>query len=284
MSKQKQPTANFAEPDWKYYKHALIPTTPPHKEIDASVLDGPRFWHSFDESSQKILFARWSSDWDCGEETSYWYVIKDTPFDIASLKSKRRYEINKGLSHFRVGKLDYKAEKDGIYHVRLAAGQGYSKTPKIDQEKLFSAIEHRWDTLYTHTYGAWSKETGKLCAYALCRQNGRYMNFALLYANPNCEKFGVNAALVYGVLQDLESFLASGGYLCDGSRTLVHETAFQDYLEKYFEFRKAYCHLHIKYHGIGHAIKLLYPFRKCFSKRIFKNLYALLQMEEIART
>ena len=272
---------------WKYYKHAVIPTTPPHEEIDASLLDTRAFWRSFEDAKGRIFFARWTSDWDCKEETSFWYVIKDEPFDLSAVKSKRRYEINKGLSHFRVGKLDYKAEKEAIYAVRVAAARGYAEPSTVNKERLFSAIDTRWDTLYTHTYGAWDLETGKLSAYALCRQVGRYINFALMYADPDCEKFGVNAALVYGILQDLAPFLASGGYLCDGSRTLVHETAFQDYLEKYFGFRKAYCRLHIKYHGLGHLIKLLYPFRNCFAKSkrtLFKNLYALLRMEEVSRT
>ncbi len=33
-------------------------------------------------------------------------LIKDTPFDISTLKSKRRYEINKGNRNFKVRRID----------------------------------------------------------------------------------------------------------------------------------------------------------------------------------
>ena len=45
---------------------------------------------------------------DCGYETNWWYVVKDTPFDLNSLKAKRRYEINKGIKNFEVIDIDPK--------------------------------------------------------------------------------------------------------------------------------------------------------------------------------
>ena len=39
------------------------------------------------------LLARWTEDFDCGYETEWWYVIKDTPLDLSKLKKKRRYDI-----------------------------------------------------------------------------------------------------------------------------------------------------------------------------------------------
>lgn len=41
------------------------------------------------------LLARWTTDWDCGHKTQFWYVIKDDMYDISVLKRKRRYKINK---------------------------------------------------------------------------------------------------------------------------------------------------------------------------------------------
>ena len=50
--------------------------------------------------------VRWTSDFDCGYETNWWCCIKDTLLDMASLKSKRRYEINKGKKNFDVRLID----------------------------------------------------------------------------------------------------------------------------------------------------------------------------------
>ena len=90
---------------WRYYNHALISTCEPHEECYL-----PKKKIDFGEIGGYALFARWTSEFDCGKETSWWYVIKDTPFDISKLKAKRRYEINKGKKNFevkRIRALDY---------------------------------------------------------------------------------------------------------------------------------------------------------------------------------
>ena len=94
--------------------------------------------------------------------------------------------------------------------------------------------------------------------------------------------------MVEGILRYFDSFLKNGGYICDGARSINHETAFQEYLEKYFGFRKAYCKLHIAYNPkLKWVIRLLYPIRKLLMKfdEIGKahQLNAVLRMEEIVR-
>ena len=96
---------------------------------------------------------------------------------------------------------------------------------------------------------------------------GKCAEFLVLRTLPACESHAVNAAMVNGILQDLAPFLEKGGYLCDGSRSINHETAFQDYLEKYFGFRKAYCRLNLRFRpGVGMAARCLYPFRHALKK------------------
>lgn len=269
---------------WKYYNHALIPTIAPHAPVDTAALENGTLWNIAPKSA---YFARWTSDWDCAEETQWWYVIKDEPFDIDALKSKRRYEVRKGIKFFDVSEFDYKNAKEEIYRIQLAAMRSYpeERRVRIDKERLFASIDSKWD--YYKAYCARFRETGEMCGYSLLRRDGRYINFALQFAVPEYEKFGVNAALINAILTDHASFLSSGGYICDGSRAVIHETAFQDYLEKYFSFRKAYCRLHISYRKpYGIVVKLLYPFRRQLLKsknRKIKNLCAVLQMEEAVR-
>lgn len=70
-------------------------------------------------------------------------------------------------------------------------------------------------------------------------------------------------------------------------KSRVHEIHFQDWLEKYFQFRKAYCVLHIEYRKpIGIVIKILYPFRELLKKKnsgLLKKINAILLMEEWKR-
>ena len=103
--------------DWKYYLGAAMPDSPPHIEPNISSLKSRSFWNKANWDGAAPLFARWTTDWDCPFETGFWYVIKDTPFDLASVKAKRRYEINKGLKNFDVMKIIPKDCAKDFYNV-----------------------------------------------------------------------------------------------------------------------------------------------------------------------
>lgn len=274
--------------DWEYYNHAVIPTCAPHETPDlSSIIDGT-IWNERWGGGKSALLARWTEDFDCGYETNWWYVIKDSPFDIASLKSKRRYEINKGLKTFEVRKIKNISEyADQIFTISKDAYEGYPKSyrPKIMRDEYIAGV-NSWSGY--DFYGAFSKEDGMLKAWARLKPYTDYSSFEMMKAIRSQEKLGVNTALIYGILEDYNPRLVNGYYICDGSRSINHETKFQDFLEKYFNFRKVFCKLHIQYNPkIRYIVKMIYPFRKII-KRIQTNSTAhkisvILQMEEIAR-
>lgn len=108
----------------------------------------------------------------------------------------------------------------------------------------------------------------------------------MLRVNPGSETKGINAAMVAGILEDHNDRLSKEFYVNDGARSIRHETAFQDYLEKYFGFRKVYCKLHIVYRfPINIAVKFLYPFRKKIKNngKIGSLVCSVLKMEEFKR-
>lgn len=95
-------------------------------------------------------------------------------------------------------------------------------------------------------------------------------------------------ALVAGILDDLESKLDSRWYQCNGAQSINHATSFQDYLEKYFGFRKAYCQPHVVYkQSFGLLIKDRFTFHRQIERldgmRVFHLPNSVLKMEEIAR-
>lgn len=265
---------------WKYYNRAAIPACAPHEEPDLTPVRNGEIW----KLAGKPILARWISDWDCGHETNWWYVIKDEPFDVSSLKSKRRYEITKGNKHFTVKEINPAEWSEEIYRITTAAYQTYpaASRPQISHDS-YTAKVRNWE--YYKTYGAISNEDGMLCGYACLKKIGSYMDFCMMKADPEREKFGVNAAMVNAILTDNETFLSEGGYICDGARSILHETAFQNYLEKYFGFRKAYCDLHIEYNPKYRLIiPLVYKCRKLIGRLSFaKKINALMKMEEIRR-
>ena len=267
---------------WKYYNHALIPTTEPHENCIF-----PKSERAFWKIGGYPLFARWTSNFNCGYETNWWYVIKDTPFDINALKAKRRYEINKGNKNFYVREINPSEWVENIYEVAVAAYATYPKSyrPNVSHEHFVSDIK-AWN--FYKVYGAFSINDGLLCGYACLKKQKTYIDFCMMKAVPSHENLGLNAAMVNHILVDHANFLNDGGYICDGARSINHETSFQDYLEKYFGFRKAFCRLHITYNPKYElVIKTLYPIRKILLAGdkigLIHQINSVLHMEEIAR-
>ena len=266
---------------WKYYNHAAIPTTAPHEIANTKLIEDGTIWSIAGKSP---LLARWTTEFDCKNETHWWYIIKDTPFDIESLKSKRRYEIKKGQKNYQITEINPNDYADELLFI---SAQAYSAWPKKYRPVIDSISFKNGLTQWKyHVLGAFDISTGQIRGYALLEDKGSYIDFVSLRVCPEDEKKAINAAMVAGILEKYHESIEKGCYICDGSRSIMHETAFQDYLQKYFGFRKAYCKLHIVYRNpIGTLVKIVYPFRKilCAKKGLLYQFHCVLKMEEIVR-
>lgn len=264
---------------WKYYNHAAIPTGWPHETPDLTPVRDGSIWNM----DGKPLFTRWTEDFDCGEETEFYYCIKDSGLDISSLKAKRRYEINRGNKNYEVRLIRAEEYTQELYDVYVESLEGYSGHPIPEPLELFASRVSAWPASNCALFGAFDRETGRLCGYSDVWIHGRYLPISSLTTRPSCEKSGVNFALVSGIIEHFSAELESGAYLCDGARNVLHETNFQPFLMKYFGFRKAYCHLRIQYRpGVGLLVHCLFPFRKWFAAMgggLGRAVSAVLKME-----
>ncbi|MDD3919719.1 MAG: hypothetical protein PHO41_00875 [Eubacteriales bacterium] len=270
---------------WYYYNHALLPATAPHRPVDMAPLHRKGFWRSV--PGARPLLARWTTDFDCQEPTDWWYIIKDTPFELADIKAKYRYRINKGLKHFTVRVIDPAKYPEELYEVQADAFSAYPAKyrPKLTYE-AFMADFGSWQGGLT--FGAFAKADGSLAGYAFVTVQDGYVSFSVQKTRPGQEKLEVNAALVYSLLSHFRRELAGGMYISDGERNILHETNFQNYLEQTFRFRKAYGKLHLQYRpGVKQLVACLYPLRGMFAHftgiHLFSQLNAVLKMEAIAR-
>lgn len=270
--------------DWKYYNHAVVPSVEPHETPDISCIKDRSIWKVEGGGKMPIL-VRWTTDYDCNNKTVWWYVVKDTPFDIVSLKAKRRYEINKGKKNFEVRKIKPSEYIDDLLRIEILAISSWPEKyrPYIEKESFKKSVL-KWDKAIV--YGGFDRETNELCGYAYLYEYPHHLEFSMLRVNPDSETKGINAAMVAGILEDHNDRLSKEFYINDGARSIRHETAFQDYLEKYFGFRKAYCKLHIVYRfPINIAVKILYPFRKMIKNngKLGNLVCSVLKMEEFKR-
>lgn len=262
---------------WRYYNHALIPATPPHQSADGDTLENDPLW-----KEKRVLFARWTSDYDVGYETNWWYCIKDEPFDISLVKSDIRYKINKGLKNFEVNKITPNLYIDELYDVFIKAERTYNINLNKNKKVFESYVTNEKNT---DVFGAFTVGEHKLVGYVVVTIRGNCIDYSTHKADPEYEHKQLNAAMVCGVLEYYKERLINEYYICDGERNIYHETRFQDYLEKYFGFRKVYCKLNIKYKPhVKLIVVCLYPFRKVIEKiPKLKKVSAVLKMHELYR-
>ena len=275
--------------EWEYYNHALVPTLPPHIDPDTSWMKDSTKWKEY-AGGKMPLFARWVSDFDCSEETQWWCIIKDTPFDIMSLKSNRRSLITRGLKRVDVKVIipaDYAEQMSNIL-VKEWKYYDDSYEEGNDRQKLTDDFKKMTtENLGNAEYlGAFLKDTDTMIGYAIYNLFDDWIEYSVVKTDPEYLNTQVNAALAYfGV----ERYMRPGiKYIHGGWRTMIHESNYQEYLLKNFGFRKAYCKLHIQYRPLMQiAVNVLYPLRGIIKKVKNKWIYTVwcaLQQEEIRRT
>lgn len=272
---------------WRYYNHALIPCTAPHETPDVAMLDQKAVWRT---PGGRVLLARWTTDFDCGHETNWWYCICDRPFEIQSLKSKRRNVVANGEKYCRVLIADPMQYEEELLELYNAAQNTYAPTNRnlSDRDSFHRFLKKLSENPAVDFYISFLRETNRAAGYAVVENKDGYAEFQAQKVHPQLERYQVNASLVKAIADHYADRLGSGFYICDGARNINHKTNFQDYLEKYFGFRKAYCRLHVRYRGALKAVMpLLYalraPLKKLDGVKLIHQINGVLLMEEYRR-
>ena len=268
---------------WKYYNHAVIPTTAPHRPVQEQPLRDGTVW----KVGGFPLLARWTSNWDCGFETNWWYCIRDGAFALELMSSSTRKRIRQAMRKNRVEhRVLSEALAEEMYAVYLEATAHYERFNQIrTRESYFQEIQSLKGS--REVFLSYDME-GALTAYITCRPEEDWVEIESARFGDKARKIGSSDALYYNLL---DYYLNERKllYVSSGARTINHITETQEYKERVFGYRKAYCYLHIKYRlPLFVAIQILYPFREKLkrwdSKTAVHQLNALLNMEELVRT
>lgn len=202
-------------------------------------------------------------------------------------KKNYRRKIRKGLKNFKIKVIDPLQYAEELYQIEAEALASYpAKTrEKLDHDHFVAEMKQRQEGI---TLGAFSVEDNRIQGYCYDIVYDDYILAVIQTARPSQEIKHINAALEYGELDYFKKELADGLYIMAGERTMHHQTNFQEYLEKYFGFRKAYCKLHIQYRpGIRQIVSFLYSIRGFLKHlngiKIIYKINCVLAMEEIFR-
>lgn len=268
---------------WKYYNHAAIPTTPPHVEPDLKPVQDGTIWRL----DGNPLLARWTSDFDCGYETEWWYVIKDAPFDLSDISSKNQKSIRQALRKCDVKKVNIEDYSEEIYECYKSAYSKYENADNmLTKEEFFELCKCQNDSV--EYWAGFDKETGKLIGYFMIEVKEVFVEIKIAKFNPDFLKKQVSDALYYTIL-DYYLNIEKKQYVSSGTRSINHKTNTQEYKIRRFGYRKAYCQLHIDYNPkIKYLIRVMLVFRKLLMKfdniTLVHQINSLLLMEEIAKT
>ncbi len=265
---------------WMYYNHAAIPTVAPHENPDLSPVEDGTIWKI---NGGLPLLARWTTDFDCGYETNWWYLIKEAPVNMEELPAKERKSIRQALKKSYVRKINPTEYTEDLYRVYVAAVSKYENATFVQTKDDFAEVPG--DGI--EYWAAFDMEADRLIGYMVVQSFDVYAQIQTTKLDPDFLKLRVSDAMYCTVL---EHYLneCKKRYVSSGARNINHKTGTEEYKIRRFGYRKAYCHLHIAYNPkIKPLIKMLYPFRKILAKidriTLIHKVNAVLLMEELIR-
>ena len=270
--------------DWKYYHHAAIPTVAPHKIPDLEPIKNGSIWKL---DNRNVLFARYTTEFDCGYETEWFYLCRKKPFSMDELSKSARKSIRKALTNCYVQRINPEDYLDDMWRVYREAIEKYKHKDFVErtEEQFKSGIINR--SANQEYWAAFLVENDLMIGYDGVGVYDDYVEDAVGKYSAKYMKFGASDAITFSLCEYYLS-LDNIEYVCCGERSINHETNVQSYLEQRFRFEKVYCHLNIVYNPkLRIIIPFLFHLRKplCMldSVSFIHQINSVLKMEEIVR-
>jgi hypothetical protein len=267
--------------NWFLHHGVLLPMAAPEFEIELDKQD-----QQYLLKKTRARFIRWTSEFD-KDESSFWYIIKDSFGGMEELSSNTRSKTRRGAKNFTIGPISFEQLKEKGYLTYLNAFQRFSTFEKpMGAAEFRNHVSFLENSGFYEIWGVWDSENRELAGFSENLILGPTCFYETIYFDPSYLKNYSSYALFYEMNRH---YLEERGfqYVHDGTRSLSHDTNVQEFLVDKFKFRKAFCKLHIAYRqDIGLLVKVMYPFRNFIYKRndpVGKRLAVLLRHEEIRR-
>lgn len=222
---------------WRSVGGMLRPLSMPHVPID---VDRRQLRKAISEHG--ALLAYWTSDWDGFDSSEWWWTCCDgDDYDVAGIGSSRgRRSIRSGLRDCAVRRVEPDDFLASAYPIHRAAAESYGQDPPSESEYA-ETIERLSAYAGTEFWGAFVDE--RMAAFAMCQTVDDAVILGSTKSDRELDKHNPNAALFYALSQD---YLQRGlKYVSNGSRTLLHPTAINEFLER-LGFRKVPCRVNVE--------------------------------------
>ena len=266
---------------WKYYNHAMIPTTAPNEDPDLQPIKDGTIWSK--QNGKIPLLATWTTEFDCKYETNWWYIVKKAPYVFEDLDKRKRKQIRRALDKVKVDKICPTDYIDAIWQVYRCAFDRYNNYDNFQDEEFFKKnIDQSLDW-----WMAFDVENEKPIGWMTFFNHGEYVTIVSAKYDPEYMKSGTSSAIYDTALRYYLNDCRIP-FIESGERSINHETNVQQFKIDTFKFEKAYCKLNVAYNPkIKWIIKMLYPFRRIIKKfdnvTLLHQLNSVLLIEEVVR-
>lgn len=228
------------------------------------------------------FLVRNTYNFDCKEETTFWYVIKDQYQGLDELPSRVRNKIRHAFNNFEYRPIPFKTVEEQVYPIVEETFSDYAvHDRKMNREIFGEYLKHCKERSFDY-WGIFDKTTQELVGFCTVQLWDKCCEYGLTGILSKYKKSGYYP--YYGLYQHLNQHYLENlhyEYVSDSARTITQHSDIQDFLIRNFNFRKAYCHLDVHYRWwMKVAVAMLYPFRKII---ILPRVRAILNMEAMRR-
>jgi len=227
------------------------------------------------------FIVRNTYDFDCGEDTSFWFVIKDKYSGMSELTSRTRNKIkraNNTLSIKIVSKQNFM--HGNPYDIIKSAFCSYKIKSDLPTKDDFI---RRIDSCGSN-YDFWAiydKKNDKMVGFSINRIHDGICDYETFKVLPEYLRWYYP---IYGLLYaENRYYLEVMGlkYVSDGARSITEYSNVQPFLEHMFNFRKAFCKLQVRYvWWLKVMVSIIYPFRNIVPSN---SISSILRLESIRR-
>ena len=265
--------------DWKYYvyRNAWRFVGPPHEEQKLNK-------EAYDNLLRMGgLMVRNTYNFDCQEETCFWYIIKDHFEGLEELSGNTRKKIRRSLEKIEFRKVDNAFIKQNGYPILRPSFDDYLIKDRITNYHTFENYLKECGNKDYDYWGLFDKNDNRFIGFFTVMLWGASCEYGLVAVLPDYKRKNT-AYPYYGLFYTMNQYyLQEKGfrYVTDGARSITEHSNIQPFLEEKFHFRKAYCQLAVYYKwGMKIAVNILYPFRKIIT---LPRIKAILNMEAMQR-
>lgn len=222
---------------WVCSNRKLVPLVPPHR---MRPVDSSQITNAIRKTN--ALLALWHERWDT-DPCEWWRVVCDNAcYDLELLSKNARRDIRAGLRRCEVRRLDPDVFLDHGFEVYTSAQARYgANVETMTAERFQTMVRKNQSYAGRETWGAFANE--RLIAWVSCIVQDDIVNLSWAKSNPEYLRLLPNNALCYELtrhyLRDRQM-----RYVSDGTRSVLHDTNFQDFLCK-MGYRRVYCPLKI---------------------------------------